>query len=985
MGRFGMMENHGQETPSRFPRKATGDAAGAKNDQPRPPPPSSADAAGQFLAIIRDLALELRPERKRSLRVRLDSELDRDLGFDSLARAELLFRIERAFKITLPEDLIGEAASPRDLLGAIAEAARRETKAAAATIQVAALEPLDAEPFDARTLIEVIEWHRNAHPDRPHIVLVGAGGAETTITYGGLDAEARRVAGGLRQFGLGAGERVAIMLPTCADFFSAFIGALYAGGVPTPIYPPLRTSRLEDHLRRQASILKNAEAAVLIATPAAHAVAALLGSLVPSLKAIIDIDALRNRGAEGLPAAPDEGKTAFLQYTSGSTGDPKGVIITHANLLANIRAMGEAMNASSSDVFVSWLPLYHDMGLIGAWLGSLYFGALAVLMSPQTFLVRPDHWLWAMHRRRATLSAAPNFAFELCVRKIDDAMIEGLDLGSLRMVANGSEPVGADTIRRFYARFGRYGFREGAMAPVYGLAENAVGLAFPPPGRPPIVDRVEREPLVRWGEAKAARPDDATALEFVGCGRPIPGHQIRVIDETGREAGERREGRVQFRGPSATQGYFRNEPKTRALFDGDWLETGDLGYIGSGEIFITGRSKDIIIRAGRHIYPEEVERAIGEIAGVRKGCVVVFGGADRASGTERVVVVAETRQTSDAEKARLRDRIGLVAAALLDAPPDQVVLAPPYAVPKTSSGKLRRAAARDLYESGQLGAAPTAVWWQVTRVILGAVTPQIQRRLHTLLEFLYAGYWWIVMSILIAATWPFVVLSPRRCWRWAMVQKASRLALKLTGTPLQVEGLENLPREGGGVLVANHSSYLDSLALSAAIPGDKAFVAKRELLDKFFARLALKALGAVFVERWEPGAGLEDARRLTEVARTGRRLVYFPEAGFGRTPGLLAFRLGAFTTAIEAGVPVYPVTIRGARSILRGGQWFPRRGSLNVRINKAITGDGDDFTAAVRIRDAARSIILQQCGEPDLPSERVSMEPTQSAGAGPSR
>ena len=521
------------------------------------------------------------------------------------------------------------------------------------------------------------------------------------------------------------------------------------------------------------------------------------------------------------------------------------------------------------------------------------------------------------------------------------------------------------------------------MAPVYGLAENAVGLAFPPPGRPPIIDRVEREPLVRWGEAKAARPDDATALEFVGCGRPIPGHQIRIIDETGREVGERREGRLQFRGPSATQGYFHNEPKTRALFDGDWLETGDLGYIVSGEIFITGRSKDIIIRAGRHIYPEEIERAIGEIAGVRKGCVVVFGSADPASGTERVVVVAETRQTSDAEKAPLRDRIALVTAAILDTPPDQIVLTPPYAVPKTSSGKLRRAAARDLYESGQLGAPPAAVWRQITRMALGAIMPQMQRRLHTLNEFLYAGYWWIVMSIFIVIAWPFVVLLPRRSWRWTMVQKTSRLALWLTGTPLHVNGLENLPPEGGGgILVANHSSYLDGIALSAAIPGDKAFVAKRELLDKFFARLPLKALGALFVERWEPGASLEDARHLTEVARTGRRLVCFPEAGFGRMPGLLAFRLGAFTTAIEAGVAVYPVTIRGARSLLRGEQWFPRRGSLNVRINKPIAGEGDDFIAAVRLRDAARSIILQQCGEPDLPSERGSLGPPKNADAG---
>ena len=190
---------------------------------------------------------------------------------------------------------------------------------------------------------------------------------------------------------------------------------------------------------------------------------------------------------------------ALVQYTSGSTGDPKGVVLTHANLLANIRAMGEAMDVTPSDVFVSWLPLYHDMGLIGAWLGSLYFAVPLVVMSPLAFLVRPETWLWAIHRHRATLSAAPNFAFELCLRRVEDTMIAGLDLGSLRMIANGSEAVAPETVRRFAARFAAYGFRPEAMGPVYGLAENAVGLAFPPLGRPPIIDRIDRSELARHG------------------------------------------------------------------------------------------------------------------------------------------------------------------------------------------------------------------------------------------------------------------------------------------------------------------------------------------------------------------------------------------------------------------------------------------------------------------------------------------------------
>ena len=271
-------------------------------------------------------------------------------------------------------------------------------------------------------------------------------------------------------------------------------------------------------------------------------------------------------------------------------------MLSHANLLANIRAIGRAVEASSADVFVSWLPLYHDMGLIGAWLGSLYYGAPLYAMSPLSFLARPQSWLWAIHRFRGTLSAAPNFAFELCLNKIDDSDLRGLDLSSLRFIGNGAEPVSVATLRRFIARFGTYGFRPGAMAPVYGLAENALVVTLPPPGRPPRIDRVDRSALSARAIAEPARPDDLNAIEIVACGQPIPDHEIRIIDDMGRELGERREGRLEFRGPSATSGYFENAAKTRELFHDGWLDTGDRAYMAGGDLFITGRIKDVIIR-----------------------------------------------------------------------------------------------------------------------------------------------------------------------------------------------------------------------------------------------------------------------------------------------------------------------------------------------------------------------------------------------------
>jgi len=266
-------------------------------------------------------------------------------------------------------------------------------------------------------------------------------------------------------------------------------------------------------------------------------------------------------------------------------------------------------------------------------------------MSPPSFLARPENWLWAIHRFRGTLTAAPNFAFELCVNKIDDADIAGLDLKSLRVVANGAEPVSVPTLRRFASRFGRCGFKPEAMMPAFGLAENTVVLTVPPLGRGPLIERIKREALGRSGIAEPTAANDQTALEIVSCGRPLPNHDVRIVDDLGREAAERHEGRLEFRGPSATSGYFHNAAKTRELFHDGWLDTGDLAYMAGGEVFVTGRVKDIIIRGGQHIYPQEIEDAVSAIPGLIKNGVAAFGVADAAAGTERTIVMAETAET----------------------------------------------------------------------------------------------------------------------------------------------------------------------------------------------------------------------------------------------------------------------------------------------------------------------------------------------------
>jgi len=572
-----------------------------------------------LIALVAELVRELHPQRIRFIDILPSSRIERDLGIDSLGRTELILRIERAFRVRLSAQTIGEAETVHDLVRAL-------ERAGPARERISLEAPAPALPSvpaasEAQTLVEVLEWHAAQHPDRLHLtVLQDEATVLGTLTYGELATRARSVARGLIARDVAPGDRVALMLPTGIDFFTAFFGILYAGAIPVPIYPPMRLSQLEDHLRRQTGILRNAGACMLITMPEGRRLAGLLRAQVENLNAVESVASVAASAPPvDLPQSNDSDSVALIQYTSGSTGDPKGVVLSHANLLANIRAMGGVMEASSADVFVSWLPLYHDMGLIGAWLGCLHFAAPLYAMLPLSFLVRPESWLWAMHRFRATFSASPNFGFELCLNKIADAYLKGLDLSSLRMVANGAEPVSVQTLRRFIDRFGRYGFPAQAMAPVYGLAESSVGLAFPPLGRLPVIDRVNRDRLSAHGVAEPAKPGDPRPLEIVACGQPLPGHEIRIVDEAGYELGERREGRLEFRGPSTTRGYFRNENKTRELFHDGWLDSADRAYMAGGDVYITGRIKDIIIRAGRHLYPQEIEEAVADIPGIRKG------------------------------------------------------------------------------------------------------------------------------------------------------------------------------------------------------------------------------------------------------------------------------------------------------------------------------------------------------------------------------
>ena len=922
----------------------------------------------RLLAVIAEVAREARPNVALS-QVSLDSSLEKELGLDSLARVELVLRLEKEFGASLPEQALATSETPRDLLRFLLSSAGHAPRAAdtsvASLVQSGSVRP----PVHAQTLTEALEYHVGKQPERLSVYLY-ENNKETAITYRVLWEGAIGYAARLMEAGLQPGQMVAIMLPTCKEYLYSFYGVLLAGGVPVPLYPPARLTTIEDHMTRHVGILKSAGATLMITIPEAKALAWLLRAQAETLRAVLMPADLEGGGTGFVPHAGKSGDIGFLQYTSGSTGSPKGVVLSHRNLLVNVQAMGTAVSAGAEDVFVSWLPLYHDMGLIGGCFASMFLGFPVVLLSPLAFLSRPSSWMRAIHRHRGTISGGPNFSYELCLRRISDEEMEGIDLSSWRFAFNGAEPVSPETLISFQERFSKWKFRKPSLSPVYGLAECTVGVSFTTPGEPWRMDVLDREIFSKTGEAVPVDPENfsekKSTIKIVGCGQVVHDHDLRVVDAAGLELPDRQEGLLQFRGPSATSGYYRNPEATKTLFDGDWVNTGDRAYLHGGMVYLTGREKDIIIRGGRNISPYELEQAVGDLAGVRRGCVAVFGSRDAAAGTERVVVLAEMRESDASRHDDLKRMINELAVGLIGAPADDIVLAPPATVPKTSSGKIRRVAAREFYERGPSSVKPQAVWLQFARLLLAGAAPQLRRGLRALWGALFA----LRAYLAFAALLPFallgsLILPVKGCW--TVGQAVSKWFLILCGVPVVARGKENLDIRTPAVLAVNHTSYLDALVLLAQLDyRGYAFVAKREFQDNFLMRALLSGFGTQFIERFDIARSAEHASEMAAAAKRGISLIVFPEGTLKRNTGVMPFRTGAFQAAAQAGIPVIPVALRGVRSVLRDGTWYLRRAAVSVTIGAPIAPRGTDWRAAVELRDAVRAEILRHCGEPDL-------------------
>ena len=504
-----------------------------------------------------------------------------------------------------------------------------------------------------------------------------ARGVEVPRSYADIQHTSFRVARALREAGLQPGDLVALIINDAEPFLTALFGASLAGLVPASVAPPTVTGELSRYFELTAGILRAARArAVIASAPLVSGIEAVRASC-PDLTLVLSRDELDAPPLEpGTPPSLDD--LAFVQFTSGSTSAPRGVALSHRNLAANIEAINgpAGLATTSEDSAVSWLPLYHDMGLVGMALGPLYAARPAVLLTPQTFIKRPAEWLKAISRYRATVSFAPNFAYDLAVRRVRDSDLDGLDLSCWRVAGCGAEPVHAPTLAAFADRFARVGFRATGFLPCYGLAEHVLAATLPPRNRP-------------------VRLEHTSSLSLVSCGRALPGHEIRVIGEDGREAATGEIGEILLAGPSVMLGYYRDEQSTVQTIRNGWLYTGDLGFLSDGELFVCGRAKEIIIVNGRKYHPQDLEWAVDDIDGVRRGHVVAFGDT-QPGASDRVVLVVETNKTAavltlaETIRRRISDGFGLYV--------DEIVAVPSGTIGRTTSGKVQRAATKALYQ-----------------------------------------------------------------------------------------------------------------------------------------------------------------------------------------------------------------------------------------------------------------------------------------------
>lgn len=551
-------------------------------------------------------------------------------------------------------------------------------------------------PVVHRTIIDALLAHARERPNQTFVTFDRLDGSEPeSWTFARALDHAQNAAAALASHGVGPGGRLVIVGGNDAPTLALLLGAFGSGVTPAIVHPPLRAD-IGAARAQMTGIVRRAEPALVAAPSTMHA-AFPRDVKVESARAILESAAAPR---ELRAPAPDD--VAYLQFSSGTTGAQKAVMVPAGAIAANAQATIEVPGVSGEQTWVIWLPLYHDMGLMAGALYPLYWGQRSVLLPPERFVERPLSWMHAITHYRGTITVAPSFAYALAARRAKPDRIEGLDLSSLRLAYNGAEMVSADAVRRFEKAFGRVGLAPDTVYPVYGLAEFTLAAVFWRAGEPIRVDRVSRSALA---QGRAEPTDDHRGSTFVSVGRAITDHAMRVVGEDGSVCAERQVGELQLCGPSRAAGYLADPEGTAAMLDGEWLRTGDMAYVANDDLFICGRKKDIIIRYGENFFPQDLEEAASSTPGLKPGRLAVIGVEDPAMATERVWLVFESSEIGDAAYAlaqAARARVIETAGFKLDG----VSAVPPGWVEKTSSGKIRRFVLRGKLEAMFAGTDP---------------------------------------------------------------------------------------------------------------------------------------------------------------------------------------------------------------------------------------------------------------------------------------
>ena len=525
-----------------------------------------------------------------------------------------------------------------------------------------------------------------ARDDAPFATMHGAGAPLRRSARDAL-ASSRRWAVALRRCGVQAGDRVPLLMPTGHAFVEAMLGAMLLRAIPVPLATPMTFGSVDRYLQNLSAVIADCGAHVLVTYPRVADAVAADDALRSTLREVVTESSL-----DGMPPTPlrmpstGSRDTAFIQYTSGTTGSPKGAVISHRALVTNAYAIASGLRIGPDDVGASWLPLFHDMGLIGVLLTSICHPYPVHVMSPESFVMSPRRWFELIHRVGATLSPAPNFAYDLCVSRAAD--VDGLRLASWRVALNGAEPVHARTVTRFVDRFRPLGFSPGAMMPVYGMAEATLAVTFPALHEAFASLGVDRGALERTGRVVAS--EGANAQQAVSVGTPVAGTTIEVVDDAGCLLPERVVGHILVSGSSLMDGYFRNDDATASVIVDGRLRSGDLGFVHEKRLFVTGRAKELIIKAGRNLHPADIERVASEVDGVLTGCVAAFARPNARTGTDDLVVVAETSRRDPTHRNRIASDIRAELLGVLGIKPDDIRVCALGSVPRTTSGKVRR-------------------------------------------------------------------------------------------------------------------------------------------------------------------------------------------------------------------------------------------------------------------------------------------------------